>query len=207
MTWAAVWLYLRFTLSYRDVEELLAERGIEVTYESIRRWVLTFGPQIARRLRARRPRPHGRWHLDEVAVRIGGKLMYLWRAVDAEGEVLDVLLQAKRDARAVRKLIRKLLKRQGMVPKSGSRTRTRPMGCSSQPEADPSAAHPAQVRQRPSRMSARSGAPTRVQAARVQVSPISAAIPLDARGYLQSLHRPSSFYLSPHSSPPSSQGV
>src|SRR5918995_832937 len=70
----AVWMYLRFTLSFRDVEELLAERGIVVTYESVRRWVLTFGPAIARRLRARRPRPHGRWHLDEMAVRIGGTL-------------------------------------------------------------------------------------------------------------------------------------
>ena len=83
----AVWMYLRFTLSFRDVEELLAERGITVAYESIRLWVLTFGPAIARRLRARRPKPHGRWHLDEMAVRIGGKLMYLWRAVDGEGEV------------------------------------------------------------------------------------------------------------------------
>jgi transposase-like protein len=94
----------------------LAERGIVVTYESIRRWVLTFGPAIARRLRARRPKPHRRWHLDEMAVRIGGKLMYLWRALDAEGEVLDVLLQAKRNAKAARKLMRKLLKKQGMAP-------------------------------------------------------------------------------------------
>ena len=84
----AVWMYLRFTLSFRDVEELLAERGIAVTYESIRRWVLTFGLAIACRLRARRPRPHGRRHLDEMVVRVGGKQMYLWRAVDAEGEVL-----------------------------------------------------------------------------------------------------------------------
>src|ERR687886_752258 len=112
----AVWMYLRFTLRFRDFEELLAERGIVVTYESIRRWVLTFGPAIARRLRARRPKPHGRWHLDEMAVRVGGKLMYLWRAVDAEGEVLDVLVQAKRDTRAARKLMRKLLKRQGVAP-------------------------------------------------------------------------------------------
>ncbi len=112
----AVWMYLRFTLSFRDVEELLAERGIVVTYESIRRWVLTFGPQIARRLQARRPKPHGRWHLDEMCVRIGGKQMYLWRAVDAEGEVLDVLLQGKRDTKAARKLMRKLLKRPGMAP-------------------------------------------------------------------------------------------
>ena len=112
----AVWMYLRFTLSFRDVEELLAERGIVVTYESIRRWVLTFGPAIARRLRARRPKPHSRWHLDEMFVRVGGQQMYLWRAVDAEGEVLDVLLQAKRDTKAARKLMRKLLKRQGRAP-------------------------------------------------------------------------------------------
>src|SRR3712207_5717322 len=112
----AVWMYLRFTLSFRDVEELLAERGIEVTYESIRRWVVTFGPAIARRLRTQRPKPHGRWHLDEMFVQIGGKQMYRWRAVDAEGEVLNVLLQAKRDTKAARKLMRKLLKRQGMAP-------------------------------------------------------------------------------------------
>src|SRR3954452_2847730 len=98
----AVWMYLRFTLSFRDVEELLAERGITVTYESVRRWVLTFGPVISRGLRARRPKPHSRWHLDEAFVRIGGSQMYLWRAVDAEGEVLDVLVQAKRDKAAAR---------------------------------------------------------------------------------------------------------
>ena len=112
----AMWMYLRFTLSFRDVEELLAERGIEGSHESIRRWVLAFGPAVARRLRARRPKPHGRWHLDEMFVRIGGKPMYLWRAVDAEGEVLDVLVQAKRDKRAARKLMRKLLKKYETAP-------------------------------------------------------------------------------------------
>ena len=112
----SVWMYLRFTLSYRDVEDLLAERGIQVSYETIRRWVHVFGPGIARRLRARRPRPHGRWHLDEMFVRIGGKQMYLWRAVDAEGEVLDVLVQSKRDKAAARKLTRKLLKKYAAVP-------------------------------------------------------------------------------------------
>src|SRR5215210_5069934 len=112
----AMWMYLRFTLSFRDVEELLAERGIVVSHETVRRWVLTFGPAIARRLRTRRPKPHSRWHLDEMFVRVGGKQMYLWRAVDAEGEVLDVLLQPKRDTKAARKLMRKLLKRQKMAP-------------------------------------------------------------------------------------------
>src|SRR6266404_7714345 len=84
----AIWLYCRFTLSLRDVEELLAERGIEVTYETIRQWGIQFGPAIARDLRSRRPRPHSRWHMDEMFVSIGGKRMYLWRAVDHEGEVL-----------------------------------------------------------------------------------------------------------------------
>ena len=84
----AVWLYLRFTLSYRDVEELLAERGLDISYESVRSWVLKFGPMIARRLRQVRPRPSDRWHLDEMVVRIAGKRMYLWRAVDHEGEIL-----------------------------------------------------------------------------------------------------------------------
>src|SRR5260221_3888411 len=109
----AIWLYLRFTLSYRDVEELLAERGIVVSYETIRPWVTTFGRQIAGRLRARRPVPHRRWHLDEVVVSIGGRRMYLWRAVDAEGEILDVLVQARRDTRAARRLMLKLLRRHG----------------------------------------------------------------------------------------------
>jgi putative transposase len=112
----AIWLYLRFTLSYRDVEELLAERGVEVSYETIRRWVLTFGPAIARRLRARRAKPHSRWHLDEMFVRIGGKQMYPWPAVDCEGELLEVLVQAKRNKQAAVKLIHKLLKKHGTAP-------------------------------------------------------------------------------------------
>ena len=112
----ATWLYLRFTLSYRDVEELLAERGIETSYETVRRWVLKFGPAFARNLRRLRPRPSSRWHLDEMAVRIGGKRMWLWRAVDSEGEVLDLLVQPRRDARAALKLMRKLLKKQGCAP-------------------------------------------------------------------------------------------
>ena len=112
----AVWLYLRFTLSYRDVEELLEQRGLEVSHETIRRWVLKFGPAFARRLRLQRPKPSPHWHLDEMVVRIGGHRMYLWRAVDDEGEVLDGLVQRGRDKSAARKLMRKLLKKQGFVP-------------------------------------------------------------------------------------------
>src|ERR687894_716440 len=112
----AVWMYLRFTLSYRDVEELLAERGIETSYESVRRWVLKFGPMFARNLRRLRPRPTGRWHLDEMVVSIQGRWVYLWRAVDSEGEVLDLLVQPKRDTAAALRLMRKLLKTQGYAP-------------------------------------------------------------------------------------------
>jgi transposase-like protein len=113
----AIWLYLRFTLSYRDVEELLAERGLDVSYETVRRWVLKFGPIVACRLRRRRPRPSDRWHLDEMVVRIAGKRMYLWRAVDHEGEILDMLVQRHRDKRAALRLMRKLLKKHGFAPK------------------------------------------------------------------------------------------
>jgi len=112
----AVWLYFRFPLSYRDVEDLLAERGIEVSYETVRRWVLKFGRAYARKLRRTRPRPNGRWHLDEVFVSINGKRMYLWRAVDSEGEVLDILVQSRRNKKAALKLMRKLLKKQGHAP-------------------------------------------------------------------------------------------
>jgi putative transposase len=111
-----VWLYLRFTLSYRDVEDLLAERGLDVSYESVRRWVLKFGPLFARELRRRRHRPTSQWHLDEMAVLIGGKRFWLWRAVDDEGEVLDLLVQRRRDKNAAVKLMRKLLKKQGFAP-------------------------------------------------------------------------------------------
>ena len=112
----AVWLYFRFPLSYRDVEELLAERGIDVTYETVRRWALKFGLAFAYGLRRQRPRSDCRWHLDEVFVSINGKRMYLWRAVDNEGEVLDILVQPRRDKKAALKLMHRLLKKQGYAP-------------------------------------------------------------------------------------------
>jgi putative transposase len=112
----AVWLYVRFTLSYRDVEDLLAERGLDVSYETVRWWVLKFGPMFARELRRRRPRLTSRWHLDEMAVVIAGRQFWLWRAVDDEGEVLDLLVQRRRDKAAAVKLMRNLLKKQGFAP-------------------------------------------------------------------------------------------
>jgi putative transposase len=111
-----VWLYLRFTLSYRDVEDLLAERGLTVSNESICRWVLKFGPVIAKNLRGTRPNPYCRWHLDEMVVSIAGRQMDMWRVVDSEGEVLEILVQPQRDKAAAVRLLRKLLRRQSFVP-------------------------------------------------------------------------------------------
>ena len=112
----AVWLYARFTLSYRDIEDLLAERGLDFSYETVRRWFHKFGAPIARNLRRTRQTPSDYWHLDEMAIVIRGKRHWLWRAVDNEGEILDFLVQPKRNARAALKLMRKLLKKQGWAP-------------------------------------------------------------------------------------------
>ena len=101
-----------------DVEDLLAERGLDLSYETVRRRVLKFGPMFAKELRRRHHRPTSQWHLDEMAVLIVGKRFWLWRAVDDEGEVLDLLVQRRRDARAAVKLMRKLLKRQGFAPET-----------------------------------------------------------------------------------------
>jgi putative transposase len=109
-------LCLRFTLSLRDVEDLLAERGVTVSYETVRRWVSHFGPLIAANLRERRLKPHTTWHLDEVDLKIDGRMVYLWRAVDAEGEVLDLLVQSKRNKHAALKLMRKPLRKYAFVP-------------------------------------------------------------------------------------------
>src|SRR5208282_3189029 len=107
----AIWLHLRFAPSLRDVEDLLAERAIGVSHETVRRWVNHFGPLVAADLRKRRPKPRTTWRLDEVYVKIDGRMLHLWRAADAEGEVLDVLVQSERNKHAALKLMRKLLKK------------------------------------------------------------------------------------------------
>ena len=113
----AVWLYHRFGLSFRDVEDLLAERGVTVTYEAIRLWCRTFGLDYARRLRRRRGRMGDTWYLDEVFVKIQGRLQYLWRAVDEDGDTIDMLVQSRRNRQAALRFFRKLLKGQGCVPR------------------------------------------------------------------------------------------
>ena len=112
----AVWLYYRFTLSFRDVEDLLAQCAITVSYESIRHWCEAFGAAYARRLRRRAGPVGDTWHLDELFVTIRGQRQYLWRAVDQDGEVIDILLQSRRNRHAAARFSRKLLKRSGRVP-------------------------------------------------------------------------------------------
>ena len=114
----AVWLYFRFSLSFRDVEELLAQRGIYVSYQTIRCWTIKFGPLIARRLNKRRCAPSPRWHLDEMVCWMGGRRMYLWRAVDDEGEVLDLVVQRRRDTEGAIRLLKRLLHNQPVKPTS-----------------------------------------------------------------------------------------
>ncbi|MBL3671583.1 IS6 family transposase [Streptomyces sp. M2CJ-2] len=112
-----VWLYFRFPLSFREVEELMLERGVIVSHETIRRWCLKFGQAYANALRRRRARPGDKWHLDEVFLTINGEQKYLWRAVDQDGNVLDVLVQNRRDKAAARRFFRRLLKGIGAVPR------------------------------------------------------------------------------------------
>ena len=113
----AVGLYHRFSLSFRDAEDLLAQRGITVSYETIRQWCRTFGPEYARTLRRRRGRLGDTWYLDEVFVKIQGRRRYLWRAIDQDGELIDILVQSRRDRQAAARFFRTLLKDQGRVPR------------------------------------------------------------------------------------------
>ncbi|MGV0029452.1 IS6 family transposase [Phormidesmis priestleyi] len=112
-----VWLYYTLPLSYRDIEKMMLYRGIEVTYETIREWCQKFGQQYANQIRRKRPYIADKWHLDEVVVTIKKVQYYLWRAVDSEGNVLEVLLQRRRDTNAAKRFFRKLLKKQGFVPR------------------------------------------------------------------------------------------
>jgi len=113
----AVWLYFRFHLSLRDVEELLAERGVTVTYETIRAWCMKFGPSYAAGLRRRRARPSDKWHLDEVQLKIKGQRHWLWRAVDKHGVVLDILVQQRRDQQAAETFLRRVIASTGSEPR------------------------------------------------------------------------------------------
>ena len=113
----AVWLYFRFNLSHRDIEDLLAQRGIIVSYESIRLWCIKFGRRYARRLKRRHQGYGDTFYIDEVFVKINGKQLYLWRAVDQEGDVIDVFLQSRRDGAAAKRFFKRLLRGHGGEPR------------------------------------------------------------------------------------------
>jgi putative transposase len=112
-----VWLSFRFSLTYRDIEEMMATRGVLVTFETVQQWCLKFGQAFAHELRRRRPQPGDKWHLDEVFLKINGQIHYLWRAVDQHGAVLDILVQSCRDQAAAKTFLRKLLKGLQYVPR------------------------------------------------------------------------------------------
>ncbi|MGY3676795.1 IS6 family transposase [Streptomyces sp. TE33382] len=112
-----VWLYHRFPLSFREVEELMLQRGVLVSHETVRRWCAKFGQAYADGLHRRRPRPGDKWHVDEVFVKINGVRQYLWRAVDQDGNVLDVLIQSRRNAKTAKRFLAKLMKKQQRVPR------------------------------------------------------------------------------------------
>lgn len=113
----AVWMYFHFNFSFQDIEELINERGVDVSYETIRRWVEKFGATYAKRIKSRTEPPSPVWHLDEVYTKINGNMVYLWRVVDDEGTVLDVVVQRLRNTKAATRLLRKLLRNQGIKPK------------------------------------------------------------------------------------------
>ena len=200
----AVWLYYRFGLSLRDVEDLLAERGIPVTYEAIRLWCRTFGLNYARRLRRRRGRQGDTWYLDELFVKIQGQQQYLWRAVDDDGDVLDILVQSRRNRRAATRFFRKLLKRQGREPRRLITDKLRSYSAAHR-TVMPSVIHSTQSVRKQSRGSLASiNPPAGAADAQVQVGRPSATVRLGARRRPESL--PGRTSPAPGNSPPSLEG-
>ncbi len=175
----AVWLYHVFSLSLRDVELILAERGITVTHESIRQWCLRFGTDFACKLRRRRPRPGDTWHLDEVFLRINGVLHYLWRAVDQDGVVLDILVQARRNATAAKRFFKRLLAGLRYKPKriitDGLRSYGAARGAAGRAPPDQP------IPEQPGGKLASADAAARAPDAAVQVARAGPAVPLVAR--------------------------
>jgi transposase-like protein len=185
-----VWLYFRFPLSLRMVEEMLAFRGIEVSHETIRQWGLKFGQEFANLIRRRLPRPGDKWHMDEVVLKIAGKTHYLWRAVDQHGVVLDVLVQSRRDKKAAKRLLRKLLKRQCRAPRVMITDKLKSYGAAKKeimPGVPPGGrcltarAPPAQGAQQPGGKLTPANKATRTADEAVQVGPIGSALPIRPR--------------------------
>ena len=178
-------------LSLRDVEDLLAERGIMVSYETVRRSVDPFS-HGRRNLRKRRPKPHTTWHLDEVYLKIAGRMVYLWRAVDAEGEVLDVLVQSRRNKRAALNLMRKLLKKYGFVPDKLVTDNLRSYAAAASDLGITRRHERGRWRNNQAENSQSTDPTTRIQDAGFQVSGVSPKISLNSRSHLQHFQRPTS---------------
>jgi transposase-like protein len=165
-----VWLYFRFCLSYRDVEELMAERGITLTYEAVRYWCRKFGQAYANQLRRQHPRPGDKWHLDEVFLTVNGERRYLWRAVDQSGYVLDILVQRRRDAAAAKKFLQKLLKGLTYVPRVIVTDKLRSYGAAKQEILPSVRTSPASLFEQPRRELASADASARTTHAGLQVT-------------------------------------
>jgi putative transposase len=190
----AIWFYLRFTLSFRDVEDLLAERGIAVSYETVRRRVNHFGPMIAAQLRTRRLKPHATWHLDEVYLKIDGRMTYLWRAVDVE--VLDVLLQSERNKHAALKLSAQASEEVCLRPRAVGHGRVAIIWRSG-PRSRPRTPASARAMEEQSGRKFASADPTGgAQDSTFQERSLCAEIPLNPRRHLQHLQRPTPSHIS-----------
>jgi transposase-like protein len=184
----AVWLDLRFTLSYRDIEDLMAERGLDISDETVRRWVAKLGPLFARELRQRRPRPTERWHMDGMVVRIAGQRLWLWRAVDDEGEVLDLLVPSRRNTAAAVRLVRKILRKQGFAPHLIVIDKLRSYATAIR-QVGLSARHgQGQRRNNLAREFPSADPPARAKDAALQISGIRPAVPVRSRRGPQHLH-------------------
>ena len=200
----AVWLYYRFGLSFRDVEDLLAERGITVTYEAIRLWCRTFGLNYARRLRRRRGRQGDTWYLDELFVKIQGQQQYLWRAVDEDGDVLDILVQSRRNRRAAPTVLPEAVETpRPRASPADHRQAAQLLGGAPYRDAVRDPQYPA-VRKQSRGSLASINPPAGAADAQVQVGRPSATVRLGARRRPESL--PGRTSPAPGSSPPSLEG-
>ena len=174
----AIWAYHRFCLSFRDVEDLLAERGIIVSYETIRRWCQKFGPDYVRKLKRREGRLGDHWYLDEVFIRINGQQQYLWCAVDQDGDVIDILVQRHRDQCAAERFFRRLLRRQGAETTADHYRQTEKLLCCRTNHLRKRNSQCGAIRQQSSRSFPSADSPTRTANASIQICQAGATVSL-----------------------------
>lgn len=196
----SVWLYFCFALSFRDVEEMLAMRGVALTYETVREWCLKFGQTHANRLRRKSPRPGDIWHLDEVFLKINGRIHYLWRAVDQDGDVLDILVQSRRDKKAAARFFRKLLRTLRYVPRVARHRQAQELQCGEGRIAAQRPALPREVSKQPRREFASANEIARAIDETVQIIRPRTAFSLRLRNHYLSLPRGKTSVVPPENS-------